>query len=377
MLCKNCGAEIADTTKFCGSCGSKVEDEVQSNESNLSQVDESNSLVEESLQSLAEIPAEESLKNEGVATENLVSESPESNDSNKSKGKKKNNTLLFVILGLVIIAIIAAGVFFGLKFFQKDKTIDDFKKSLNSMKDAESVTVNLNMSVKTNGLNIDLGGSSKVQKKGEKYLLDLALNKSLFFDKIELYAVLDSKGIELYVPSTAVDLLGSTSSDELVWLNFKESNDEYKNVYKTVNGSDTVDVDNSVFDDKHFKYVETKKGEDHYQLIIDKEMLNKLENTADIDLEEVEELPLEKDIVVDLYVKNSYLRIELDLTSFASEEVVEGKMTLELVDINKTKIEIPEEALKSTKSLDEYISENSIETLYDDEDYDYDFEDFE
>lgn len=394
MLCKKCGASIADTAKFCGFCGSKVEEEPKANNevSSLQSLEQdsqdkvektllsetNNIQIEAAKESLASINSEVNAEREREALQSLIEEKteeksenhvtePSGHDNSKEKHNgKKNNTLLFVILGVVLAAVAVGVVLLSLNMNKKSKTIDDFKKSMGFVKDAESATVNLKLSLQSNDSNFDLSGSSKVQKVNGKYLASVTLDQSLLFDKIELYASMDSEKFQAFVSSTVLDLMGLTSSDKEIWLNYETSSKDYQDIFEELENpeSDTSNDMKELLDDKHFKYIETKNGEDHYQLIIDNSLLGDVEARAELeDLDNIDETSLTGSVTVDFYIKDSSVRMEMDLTEALGQEGLTAKLVLELTDVNSTKVEIPSDALNSTKTIEDYMSENAIENI--------------
>lgn len=399
MLCKKCGADIADTAKFCGFCGSKVEVETKpANETSSLQslVKDVPNEVKESLPSetsgaqsestnvtLASIAEEVNAEREREALQSLIGENTEAknenvtpvpevkNNSKEKPNGKKSNTLLFVILGVILAAVAVGCVLLSLNKTQKSKTIDDFEKSLGFVKDADSATVNLKLSLQSNDSNFDLSGSSKVQKVNGKYLASVTLDQSLLFDKIELYASMDSEKFQAFVSSTVLDLMGLTSSDKEIWLNYETSSKDYQDIFEELENpeSDTSNDMKELLDDKHFKYIETKNGEDHYQLIIDNSLLGDVEARAELeDLDDIDETSLTGSVTVDFYIKDSSVRMEMDLTEAIGQEGLTAKLVLELTDVNSTVVEIPTDALNSTKTIEDYLNENAIEDTDDQDD---------
>lgn len=57
MICKNCGAQLEEGTKFCGSCGAKVEEEITPNAENTQIIDNINPLADLTTDLNKEVPA--------------------------------------------------------------------------------------------------------------------------------------------------------------------------------------------------------------------------------------------------------------------------------------------------------------------------------
>lgn len=108
MQCKNCGATLADGTKFCTSCGAKIEEEVVSYQQPL----EEETTVSE--QQVAETEETTILEQPPVAEEPELPVLPdfEQPEAPKKKKKKKKGPIVLIII-LVVLALLGAGAIAG------------------------------------------------------------------------------------------------------------------------------------------------------------------------------------------------------------------------------------------------------------------------
>ena len=238
----------------------------------------------------------------------------------------------------------------------------------------------------TTGESFEINVSSKVQKRDDKYNMELMLEKSMFFDEIKLYGTVSKDNISLYAKSSLIDKLGSTSSIEDKWvyytLNLKElgidlstleQNTEIQQTFNNINLEDLIDK-------KHFLYIGKKDVLKHYQLVIDQKLIeNIITKLAEMSGETIDDTvdmteELEETIKIDFYINNSdeLAKIELNMSDYLTEEDGLSKLvfTLEFAGLNSTIVEIPNEAITSTMDLETYMNSNAVET----DDYDYEFD---
>lgn len=401
MICKKCGANIADTSKFCGYCGNQIEAENQVvnnvNEDSLQNVNMNDTLTNNvdlgktiqiepqqpvvNVQPLQEQPVNPNLQAQQVVGQPIPTQNP--------APKKKNNKLILLIGGIVLaVAAIVLVIFLIAK--PKGVSIDVLEKAINNLneKATESVTVNGKLTLgASTGESFDIKVSSKVQKVNDKYNMELALEKSMFFDEMKLYSTVSKDEVSLYAKSSLIDMLGSTSSLEDKWiyytLNLSElgvSLDQNVEVEQTLSNIKLSDF----IDKEHFIYVDKKDGLNHYQLIIDQKLINDIASKAaslsgeDIDetFDMTEELP--QTIKIDLYINSSeeLAKIEFNMSEFLTDVDGISKFifTLEFTGLNSTVVQIPREALTSEIDLETYMSSNSTITNDYDIDYDYGYE---
>lgn len=290
MVCKKCGANIADNSKFCGFCGNAVEvatepvinqeqptveekkqenveintintfdnvdlgetikiEPIQINEQNISEqtpispvannqeiINNSVSVVnnEPIMNNTVEnqIPVNGTVVNNELmmnnSLENQVPVNGPMMQNNLNTNKKKNNKLIFII-GVVVLVIVAV-VLLVLSFIKSsNNSISVLKKSLANMEERadESITVNGNLSLSTNtGDSFVFNLSSKVVEKDDKMDMQITLEKSLLFDEINAYATITEKEMKFYMQSSLIDMMGMTSSLDNKWIYYDFNLDE-------------------------------------------------------------------------------------------------------------------------------------------------------
>ena len=413
MLCKKCGAEIADTSKFCGYCGETVEANDNNQLSNI----ENNEVVENTIK---EPDLGETIKIDPVQPENQISDvtvppigpglpgyvepvvepvvatQPEVQNQvpvngpvmPNNEGKKKNNKLVFIIGGVVLALIAIVLVVFAMN--NSSNSISVLKKTMANLSEAgkDSATATAKLNIEAGGQNLSLSATAKVEKKSEEeFDMQLMVDKSLFTEEMSVYAKVGKEEVNLYMESTAVDLLGMTSSLTPSWVYYTLKLDE---IMDEISEEENVDSDlelEDIIDDKHFVFVDKVDNINHYQLIVDQVLINNIKAKADElanedlkdSFDDMEEL--EQAIKIDFYItdSNELTKIKLDMSEYLTEEDdISGlSISIELKDLNNTKVEIPSEALKATTDIDTYMAENSIDYSLDydyDSSYDYDMD---
>lgn len=393
MMCKKCGANIAETSKFCGYCGNQMEIENQT-VNTLNNVNEVNS-QNVNLEKITPIGQEQPIANMAPIQEQTVNpnlqaqqviEQPIPNQD-QTPNKKNNNLILLtsgILVTLIGIIIIIVSI-----FKTNGTSITVLQKAINNLNQvaSNSLTVKGKLSLAaTTGESFEINVSSKVQKRDDKYNMELMLEKSMFFDEIKLYSTVSKDNISLYAKSSLIDKLGSTSSIEDKWvyytLNLKElgidlstleQNTEIQQTFNNINLEDLIDK-------KHFLYIGKKDGLKHYQLVIDQKLIeNIITKLAEMSGETIDDTvdmteELEETIKIDFYINNSdeLAKIELNMSDYLTEEDGLSKLvfTLEFAGLNSTIVEIPNEAITSTMDLETYMNSNAVET----DDYDYEFD---
>ena len=386
MLCKKCGAEITDNAKFCGYCGETVETapivnepqnvettiNAMSSEPAINEVDLGKTVVVEPITPEMGNSASEPVTDQNIATQLEPS-------AQKNKGKVPVLAIVGIILAVVAIVLLVFA------FANKSSnSVEVLKKSLANFENGyDSATIRAKLSASASGTSLDFSATVRTQKIDEKKAnIHITVDPSLLFEEMNIYATTDEKEANLYLESTLIDMLGATSSLTPSWVKYSLKLDEMieeANLEDKLNDLKLEDV----IDEKHFVYVDKVDKLNHYQLIIDQELINKLEELSGEEIEETQQL--EKDIKIDFYISksNEISKIELDMSEYLKEDdtISSLVMSLEIKDLNKTQIQIPSEALNTTTDLETYIANNSVSFGGDydynsdlDSDYDYDYD---
>ena len=182
-------------------------------------------------------------------------------------------------------------------------------------------------------------------------------------DEINMYAVADNNTLTMYIPSSIMNMLGSTGIDNNSW--FKYSYD-YSNL--GINLSDleksNTKVDSSkIFNENNLKYIEKKDGLYHYQITLDKDFVkaaNKDNKYTEEQLKQITDMNVKIDVYIDS--KDNLVKMVYDMSDYMKKQNLgtdKAIMTIEFVDLNKTTVTIPDEAIKSSTSLDSYLNNNT------------------
>lgn len=388
MLCKNCGANIEENSKFCGYCGSKVEVEntlqsvvVNSNESETNalnnEVDLGKTIRIEPIENDTNLnTAGVGVSNENniqtLATNQVINQVQNNNASQNNTNNKKSNKLLFVISG-VLLAIIAIVLVVMIFMKSTNNTVSVLEKAIYNLgvKGEDSLTIDAGLSfATTTGESISFSLTVKTEMKDEERgNAQITLNKSLFFNEMNIYSTINEDEVTLYAESSLVDMLGFTSSLTPTWLYYRLTLDELAQETEEVTGEEIELQD--LIDEEHFKYVDEANELRHYVLVVDQKLIDTLkEKLSNLEDEYIKDMldsmeTLEKAINIDFYINssNELSKIEINMTEYLTEEsedISEFVLSVTFRDLNNTKVEIPSEVLNSNIDLETYINENTM-----------------
>lgn len=381
MICKKCGTNIADTSKFCGYCGEKVE--VPKEESNTN----TNLIVEEELNDVKVNEVIQPLPIDNLTINTLENETNTSNNEQNNSNKKNGNFSrgwALILLGgvLLVIAIVLLLVAFNKPSY--NESINAINSAINNLEDNSSGTVQANLLMQsTDNISMNMSGTFKYAKVNDGYGFEISIDKSMLFDEFNIYFLIDKDYLKLYVKSNVIDMLGSTSSSLDTWLKYEMPMDD-----NIVLDEELIQYDlSSIFDKKHIKYVGKEGNLKHYQLIIDNNLIEKVEalNSDTNEFARSNNITITDNVVLDVYLTNNKLaKITLDLSNLLDEESLSKIIfSMDFKDFNSTNISIPKEAINSFITLDEYMEEykvNDVESDYEidyDTNYDFDIDIFE
>lgn len=392
MTCKNCGANILDGSKVCSVCGASVED-VTPTVSEVQPQEVSNNLNEQPAMSTISEPVVSSTYETPVVQNNYTS--PE-------EPKKKKGKAGIIALVVVLLAAIGVGAYFLIsgkdggsvlgKKNSNSNTIETFKDAVKNLENAgdKSGTLKLGIDMESStGDTFNLGASMKYEIADENNMkMEIKVDKSLITDEILAYVDVTNKNLKLYAQSSLIDLVGMTSSDENIWLNYSvdltELESELTEITNNVETKEAMEklsnIDLAkVFDDKHLSYVGKSGDLDQYKVTIDYDLMKNLsdqlpeedrmtEEEAEEIKEEFNEIPGGK-IELNIYIDSNkqFKKFDMDLAKIIDDDSIKKALiTYELTDLNKTVVTIPSEALNSTTDLMEYISSSQGLTVDDD-----------
>lgn len=367
MICKKCGANIDESSKFCGYCGEKVTDiqsevsPVQNNEQTLLNVTETNnSLIEQT--NIGE-------QNVSQETENTVQSSTsieqtvvnvEDSKQNNDKKSNKNNKVLFLVLGVVLAVVAAVLVILA---FNKtaSNSISVLEKAMNNLvsKGENSGTINTKILIEDNTSNsINLSALVKYSKTNDNYNFEFKLEKSMLFDEISFFLNANKNSATIYANSNTIDLMGSTKSNVNMWvyylLDLSEMSDDFE-----IPESKEINL-KGILDEKHFKYVDKTNNVNHYKLVIDKELLEKIKTRMpDEYKKEMDTITLFDSYELDFYINdsNELVRISMDLADEIGADTLKSAIiSFDFEDFGNTNVVIPADALNSKMDIEKYMS---------------------
>ena len=465
MICKKCGANIADTSKFCGYCGTPVQDvpaptdvliqnplpNIQQNVPNQNLQDNTtlnaNSVETPPINNLMgeveQLPNTVNLQTNTTVntnpvetvvnptnTNNLMGEveqppnsvnlqnntsepifnqvSPQSNlmqnpnignntlsdvqlspmsdmtkteviqplnqsQINEVPPKKKKNNMLWII---ILIAVLAIGAVVGTLVVlnannKQDKPVVALQKSLGNMKNKieNSATINANIQIEsaTNDT-FNLSANLKYAKISNGYNIAFTLNKSLISDEINIYSLANKENISLYVKSNVIDLLGLTKSEEDMWLNLNLPLDEME-----INSDDESEINIfDIIDENHVSLIDTVNGIRHYELKLDKQLIdNNKDKLTDGQYDSLISIFDTSDSYsIDFYINssNEIEKVSMEISNLGEDvDISKVVLSIEFSDLNSTTVTIPQDALNSVLSIEDYINTYTIqdETIVD------------
>lgn len=313
MKCLKCGQECDDSLKFCSNCGNSIG----------------------------------------------------SNQMNSPK-KKGNGVVIFLVIA-IIIAILACGYFFFFKKESNKTSIERMDTALaNLQKNAnKSGTVKLKLELSA-GYAIDFNAFVKYAKQDDKYYMQLGVEKSLMMDAINMYATVDNNNLTMYMPSSIMSMFGLTSLDNNSWLKYSYDFSSLGINLSDLENTNTKIDSSKVFNDNNLKLIDKKDGLYHYQITIDKKFIesaNKNNKYTDEQIKQIADMNTKIDVYIDS--KDNLVKMVYDMSDYMKKQysgMDKAIMTIEFVDLNKTTVTIPDEVIKSSKSVDSYLN-NSTNNL--------------
>lgn len=367
MECKKCGANIADNAKFCGYCGGQIESIVSNeNVQNIEQPVES---------SVNMIPKNNEDLGKTIVVDNLVQNEQLNNNQvpYSSKKSSKNFVPLLAVLLIVVVAVLFIFIFNKMG----NNPVSVLEKAVLNLseksKNSGTITAKMTMEEESTG-SIVISATSKYAKENDKYKLQLTLNKNMFMDEVNVFLALDKKNASIYSQSSIFDILGKTSSDVNKWLSYSINFEEEEINLDDVDKIKSVHLDD-VLDKEHFVYIDKSDNLRHYQLIINKKLIQniktKLSKSDDEDVKKlvdsinIEEVDLSEPLKINLYIndKNEITKISFDLADLLEEEgISKAVFELEFSNLGTTNVTIPNEALNAKDNLLEYLQINNIYT---------------
>lgn len=317
MKCIRCGQENADGLKYCTQCGYPL----RNNEETLS----------------------------------------------SKKGSKKG--LIIILLLIIALGALVAGYFFFFNNQSHKTNVERMDTALANLQKSgnQSGTIKMKMEFSA-GYTIDLNAFIKYAKQNDKYYMQLGLEKSLFMDEANMYAVLDNSALNLYIQSSIMNMFGSTGIDNNSWLTY---NFDYSDMGIDLNNLDksNTKVDSSkIFTNNNLKYIDKNDGVSHYRIIFDKDFVKAINKNNTYSDEEIQQI-INMNVSMDVYIdsNDNLVKMVIDASDYFKKQNIgmdKAVVTIEFTDLNNTTVTIPNEALSSTKTLEQYFNDNSSYNLF-------------
>ncbi|MBQ9318198.1 MAG: zinc ribbon domain-containing protein [Bacilli bacterium] len=287
--------------------------------------------------------------------------------------KKSKKGLIIILLLIIVLGALAAGYFF---FFEKEsheETVKHMDTALaNLQKSAnQSGTVKMKAEVSM-GYDIELNALIKYAKQNDKYYMQFSLEKSLFMDEMNMYMVLGENSLDYYVQSSLINSYGLTNLDNNSWFSYSmDYSDLGFNLKDLDMTNQKVDTE-KIFNNKNLKYIDKKDGLSHYQIVLNKDLINSLNKDNTYSNEELQQF-IDMNLVMDVYLdsNDNIVKVVFDLGDAFKKQnpsISKAIFTIEFTDLNKTVVTIPDEALNAEYNMNNYLDD--YDNLFDDEDYD-------
>ena len=286
-----------------------------------------------------------------------------------SPKKKSKKGLIIILLLIIVLGALAAGYFFIFKDGRNKTNVERVNTALSTLqiKGDESGTLKIKLELAGGMVNLDMNATLMYAKQNDKYYVYFNLDKSMFTSGGEMYAVLDNKALNIYMQSTLLALF-DTSSSKKEWLkssvDFNELGINYNDIGKKDNQIDL----GKVLNNNNLKYIGKENGLSHYQIIIDKDLINALDKEKKYSSEEIQYL-INMGLAMDIYIdsNDNLIKIEIDFQKILKGEIDnldKCKITFEFSDLNKTVVKVPNEALNTTKTIEQFLDNDSNYNLF-------------
>lgn len=252
------------------------------------------------------------------------------------------------------------------------KPIEVLEKTVQNLGEVKSLEVvaTLNAKVIQEGATVEISVPLSVAVSEAKDEMDMkvSLGENPFIGSLEAYFIAntESKKLDLYFPSSLYDMMLGIKSEESKWLyttTTLEENEDSKSIISDEDLEKIKNIDYKKVIGDNFVYVDTNEGINHYQLIINNDLIQRLAVELGEEVESIkEEIKLEVYIDAENY---NITKIGSDLknmlTENASEEELEKfssleefSFTMEFKNVNNTTVTIPEDVKNDAIDLEKY-----------------------
>ena len=255
------------------------------------------------------------------------------------------------------------------------KPIDILEKTVQSLSDVKSLEVVATAKAKVveegTSVEINIPLSVAVSETKDEMDMKISLGDNPFIGSLEAYFIADTqnKKIDLYFPSSLYDMILGVESEESKWLFTTTTLEENEDLEETISEEDlnkikSIDYKKVIGD--NFVYVDNDEGINHYQLIINNDLIQRLATELGEETESFEE-----EIKLDVYIdatNYNLTKISADLkellTSNTTEEeqetfnnIEEFTFTMEFKNVNNTTVTISEDVKNNAIELEQYTND--------------------
>lgn len=252
------------------------------------------------------------------------------------------------------------------------KPIDVLEKSVQSLNEIKSVEVvsTLSATVNQEGSKVDMNIplTITVGEAKDEINMKLALGENPIIGSLETYFKLNTKdkNVDLYLPSSILNSVFGIESEDTVWLHTSTTLEDNEDLEVNDEELDeTKNIDYKKVIGNNFVYVDSNEGINHYQLVINNDLIQRLATELNEEIENIEEV-LKLDFYID--AKNyNITKLSMDLKELVIDngdaediETVEVfdkfVFTMEFKNVNNTTVTIPDEVKNNVFDLEQYLN---------------------
>ena len=257
-----------------------------------------------------------------------------------------------------VLLSLAAAVLIFTGCGKKVDRLEEFKTAFSSIKSAE-VKMEAKMSLEQEGMNVDVNipMTMKVSEKG----VYAKLEKNTFIEQdIELYGSIEKEKVTLYIPSFDEEF---NIGEGFMKLELDLNDESLKDYTEGLDEVKEEDVD-KYLTDKVIVFVEEKDGLDHYQVVINDELLEQIAKDNNEEFEKTN-MEIKFDVYIDSKTK-TLSKIEFDFKDLIAKVAETGELededfdlemiktflfTIEFKNVNNTTVTIPQSVIDNATSL--------------------------
>lgn len=260
------------------------------------------------------------------------------------------------ILFLTLCSVILTGCF-------EKEPIDVLDKAVGNLAETKSIELDakIELEMEQDGANVALELPFNVyinNTKEDKNISKLNVEKNDLFGKIDAYFDIEKDVLKTYI--------GNAEAEETTWVLYENKIKESESELKDIDVKEVITSEN-------FALLDEENGIKHYLLIVNNDLLKRLENELDIESEK-----LTKEIEIDIYINKAskITKIEADLTPMISsfseamkdftdgidlkEIIKEFSVTIDFKNYNDTYVTIPDYVIDNAIPMDGVIEDANM-----------------